>query len=220
MPLILSTKILTPTQRQYLLNAGLQVMEADFISVKIIPFDLPEYPSDRLIFTSQNAVQSVLQHPENQNLKKIPVLCVGDKTAALLQQSGWHVAHTEPYAADLGNYIAENCPQHRFLFFTGNLRSEQIPKIFRTNQIEYKEIQTYHTKLTPHRIETTPDAILFYSPSGVESYLKINSLSSEQLFCIGNVTAKAVSAYSSRVITALHPTVENVIIRCIKHFQE
>ena len=55
---ILSTKVLSPSQRETLVNAYFSVIEEDFIATKNQNFDLTEINSN-LIFTSQNAAQSV-----------------------------------------------------------------------------------------------------------------------------------------------------------------
>lgn len=219
MPLILSTKKLTFIQRQHLLDANIQVIEADFIKTEIISFTKLKTLPNRLIFTSQNAVRSVLQHSENKILKKIPVFCVGRKTATLLQENGWQVEKHWDYATDLAKEVASHHKQHRYTFFTGNIRSPQIGTIFREKRISLEEVQTYRTYLTSHQIKNKVQGILFFSPSGVESYLQKNSFGDEALFCIGNVTAKAVMGNSNRVMVASQPTIESVIVRCIKYFE-
>jgi uroporphyrinogen-III synthase len=55
---ILSTKKLLPSQKQFLLNAGFSVIEADFIGIRYKVPELKEV-NDNLIFTSTNAVKSV-----------------------------------------------------------------------------------------------------------------------------------------------------------------
>ena len=52
---ILSTKILSPLQKQELAKAGIEVIEADFIKTENKPFELKNL-NESLIFTSQNAV--------------------------------------------------------------------------------------------------------------------------------------------------------------------
>ena len=58
---ILSTKKLSEKQRQYLLNANFLVIEEDFISIQNKDFEI-ETVNDCVIFTSQNAVESVLRN--------------------------------------------------------------------------------------------------------------------------------------------------------------
>ena len=58
---ILSTKKLLPKQKQLLLDANFEIIEADFIEINIKNFELTNV-NDNLIFTSQNAVESVLEN--------------------------------------------------------------------------------------------------------------------------------------------------------------
>jgi uroporphyrinogen-III synthase len=52
-----------------------------------------------------------------------------------------------------------------------------------------KEIVAYTTMLTPQAITSPADGILFFSPSGVESYLLKNSGKQLVAFCLGETTA-------------------------------
>ena len=80
---ILSTKTLSPIQKQELVKATIQVIEADFIKTENASFEIKNL-NKNLIFTSQNAVLSILQHPKIDELKKKNVFCVGLKTKELL----------------------------------------------------------------------------------------------------------------------------------------
>ena len=65
-----------------------------------------------------------------------------------------------------------------------------------------------------------PDAaILFFSPSGVASYLKDNTIKKETCFCIGETTAEALQKITKNVIIAKNPTIEDVIEECINEYQ-
>ena len=61
---ILSTKKLLPKQKQLLLDANFEIIEADFIEINIKNFELTNV-NDNLIFTSQNAVESVLENAQS-----------------------------------------------------------------------------------------------------------------------------------------------------------
>ncbi|MEW5676621.1 uroporphyrinogen-III synthase [Flavobacterium enshiense] len=216
---ILSTKKLLSNQKQYLLNAGFSVVEADFITTKPVAFDLKNI-NDTLIFTSQNGVQSILQHPNVAELKAKEVFCVGIKTKALLEENGFTVTAHMGYAEDLAEIITLIYPNHTFTFFSGNLRRDTLPNALKEAGVVYNEINVYETLLTPQKIDSKPDGILFFSPSGVESYLKENKISKEIAFCIGETTANAASEFGIKnIIIANQPTIENTIIQCINEFK-
>jgi uroporphyrinogen-III synthase len=76
---ILSTKKLTSEQKQALIKANLEVLEVDFIQTQNKSFELKDL-NENLIFTSQNAVHSILSDPKSEELKSKNVFCVGLKT--------------------------------------------------------------------------------------------------------------------------------------------
>ena len=214
---ILSTKILSPIQKTALENANFNVTEADFIKTEHQDFDLKDIRNN-LIFTSQNAVQSVLLHSKCEQLKTKNVFCVGLKTKILLSENGFNVDVYTGYAEDLAEIITLIHSSDSFTFFSGNLRRETLPKALKEANIEFNEIKVYETTLTPQKIKGSFDALLFFSPSGVESYLKDNSIKKESCFCIGDTTASALLKITKNIIIPENPTIEDVIEECINEF--
>lgn len=207
---ILSTKTLLSHQKQALTDAGFSVTEANFIKTANSDFDLKGI-NDNLIFTSQNAVQSVLLHPKCGELKSKKVFCVGLKTKDLLEENGFAVEVYVDYASDLAEIITLIYKLESYTFFSGNLRRETLPKALKDAKINFNEIQVYETILTPQKIKTPVDGILFFSPSGIESYLKENTIKKEICFCIGETTAEALEKVTRNIVVAEEPTVEDVI---------
>jgi uroporphyrinogen-III synthase len=215
---ILSTKTLSDIQRQSLLIAGFDVFEEDFISTKKQQFELNNI-NDNLIFTSQNAAQSILENSNVDDLKAKNVFCVGLKTKILLSEAGFNVVAYTSYAADLAEIIALVYSQESYTFFSGNLRKETLPKALAAAGIKFNEIQVYETTLTPYKIQEKLDAILFFSPSAVESYLKKNVIKKENCFCIGETTAEALDKITKNIIVADQPSVEEVIDDVINEYK-
>ena len=216
---IYSTKKLLPNQRQYLLNAGFLVAEADFIAVSGKPFQYENH-NDYLIFTSQNAVESVLKNPKLGEIKTLKAFCVGEKTKSLLEQNGFEVVVSSDYAAELASIICNQFAKNSFTFFSGNLRRNILPDAMQLAQIKYDEIEVYETLLTSHKNQTKTDGILFFSPSAVESYLKKNKITDETCFCIGKATAEVAEHFTQNTIVANQPTIENVIIQTINSYNQ
>ena len=215
---ILSTKTLLKDQKQALLNANCNVIEVDFIQTKSQPFQLNEI-NDNLIFTSQNAVQSFLLDAKSEELKSKNVFCVGLKTKIMLSESGFNVIAYTGYAEDLAEIITLIYASESYTFFSGNLRRETLPKALKEAKIKFNEIQVYETTLTPQEIKTPVDAILFFSPSGIESYLKENKIKNETCFCIGTTTSSALNGITKNVIVATQPTIEDVIEEVIAEYK-
>jgi uroporphyrinogen-III synthase len=215
---ILSTKILTEIQKKALLDANFSVIDADFIQTKSQDFELNEI-QDNLIFTSQNAAQSVLLHPKSNELKSKNVFCVGLKTKALLEENEFNVIVYVDYASDLAEIITLIYANESYTFFSGNLRKETLPKALKEAKIKFNEIQVYETSLTPQKVKVAVEAILFFSPSGVESYLKENTIKKELCFCIGETTAEALVTKSKNILIAAQPSIEAVIEDAIAEFR-
>lgn len=215
---ILSTKILLSHQKQALLNANFNVIEANFIKTENSDFDLKGI-NDNLIFTSQNAAQSILLHPKSEELKSKNVFCVGIKTKALLEENDFNVDVYVDYASDLAEIITLIYSNESFTFFSGNLRKETLPKALKAAKVNFNEIQVYETTLTPQKIKTAVDGILFFSPSAIESYLKDNKIKNEICFCIGETTASSLEKITRNIIVADQPSVENVIEDVIEEFK-
>jgi uroporphyrinogen-III synthase len=207
---ILSTKKLSSEQKQALTAVNIDVIDTDFIQTHNKSFELKDL-NDNLIFTSQNAVHSILSHPKAEELKSKNVFCVGLKTKILLSENGFNVIAYTGYAADLAEIITLIYRNESYTFFSGNLRRETLPKALKDAQVKVNEIQVYETSLTPQKIKTAVEAILFFSPSGVESYLKDNTIKKETCFCIGETTAEALHKITKNIIIADQPTVEDVI---------
>ena len=221
-PSLLSTKTLSPIQKQELVKANIHVIEADFIKTENASFEIKNL-NKNLIFTSQNAVLSILQHPTIEQVKQKTVFCVGLKTKELLNENGFTVEAYTGFAEDLAEIITLVYADESFTFFSGNLRKDTLPEMLTENQIMFNEIKVYDTTLTPHKISDKLDGILFFSPSAVNSYLQKNTIANEKLFCIGNSTADALRNVLSEnkiknIKTAFQPSVENVIEQAIEYY--
>jgi uroporphyrinogen-III synthase len=144
---IVSTKMLLPNQKQYLFDANIHLIEEDFIETKIKNFELSKV-NDNLIFTSQNAVQSILQHPKCNELKSKNVFSVGMKTKDLLTENGFNVIAYTGYASDLAEIISLIYSKESYTFFSGNLRRDVLPNTLKENGIVINEIEVYETNIT------------------------------------------------------------------------
>jgi uroporphyrinogen-III synthase len=216
---IVSTKKLLPNQKQLLLDANIQLIEEDFIKTTFLSPPL-EGLGEALIFTSQNAVQSILQHPKCNELKSKNVFSVGMKTKDLLTQNGFNVIAYTGYASDLAEIISLIYNKESYTFFCGNLRRAILPDTLKENGITFNEIEVYETNITSKKIKSKLDGILFFSPSGVESYLKLNTIKDEMCFCIGETTAESLENKKIKnIIIADKPSVENVISDVLEYYK-
>lgn len=215
MPSILSTKKLSQSQKELVLNSGIGLVERNFIS--IVPLDY-SYGSleENIIFTSKNAVEIVCPRVNLQGKK---LFCVGDATEVLLNEKGYKVQEVANYGLDLANLIAENYSQEKFSFFCGKMRRPEIPKILKSHQIPLTEIEVYDTKLTPFGIDRKFEGVLFFSPSAVKSFCSLNELSESIAFCIGTTTAAEARKHTLKVVLGTKPSIESVLVQAIKYLR-
>src|SRR5690606_1128534 len=212
---VLSTKELNITQRNILEEAGIQCHEHNFISIKPSKFQAHEHV-EYAIFTSKNAVKSIL----NKNIHITNSFCVGGKTEALLKHHDFNVVEKAYQASTLANTIVAKYPNNTFHLFCGNLRREELPAMLKKHNIKLSETQVYQTKLTSKNMLRSFDAVLFFSPSAVESYAQRNLFEDTIVFCLGKTTEAEVRKHTNNLITANRTTIENVLVQVIKHFKE
>ena len=214
---LFSTKQLSPTQRQAFTSAGFSLEMEDFIEIlPVAPIGaIPQ--ADYFLFSSQNTLLSLAQNPYYAQLPHKRAFCVGEKSRQLLEQMGWEVLASFDYAKDLAPFLVEHYAQASFVFFCGAQRMNTLPNTLRAHHISLQEYIVYHTALTPKRLESPYDALLFFSPSAIESYLKDNEIGREKLICIGETTYAALPKGSQGYI-APRPTIEGVLECCMSLF--
>ena len=221
---ILSTRILAPRQKKIAEKQGIHLEEYNAIDISFRKFTL-DLDLDNYILTSQNAVRGFLRAVDNLPLPEKraealskPCFCVGSKTAKLLQENGLKVSKTAKNSRELAEFLAKNHQKETFLFICGNRRREDLPSILEENTVQYKEIIAYDTQSLPRPFDTVFDGVLFFSPSGVQSFTAMNDLSKSTAFCIGTSTEREALQHTSKTIIASEQRIESVIESSVNYF--
>ena len=212
---ILSTKTLSPSQKELFLSSGFNFVEYDAIQIEFIDFEAPK-KIENAIFTSQNAVRAFFSSHNVNSCKIENVFCVGDKTKILLEENGQKIKKKTKNASLLTDFIKKNHKNSSFHFFCGNLRREEIPSLLKKDKIDIFEVKTYRTILNLIKLNQNWDGILFFSPSCVQSFISENKMNSSIAFCIGETTASEVKKYNENIIISATTTVESVISKAMK----
>lgn len=167
------------------------------------------------LITSQNSVEAI----KNLNLKG-NFYVVGQKTAEKLIQNNFKVEITKNYASELAEFILENESPEEWIFFCGsNRRDELFDKLIPKGH-SIQEIQCYESNPVCHNLNGKEfDAIAFFSPLGVKSYLEKNKISCETLlFSIGKTTSEEIEIHTrNKIINAEIPTLESVVKTINEH---
>lgn len=219
MPTLLSTKKLSPAQSSLILHAGFGLVHYNAIKVDSMDFQW-DRPNRNLIFTSQNAITSVLNYITPEQLSGFKIFCVGEKTAQVLREFGCDISEMASYGKDLAEKIVARHSQQEFTYFCGNLRNDTLPDALQRNKVQFEEIKVYTTTLKKKTFGQEFDGILFFSPSGVRSFCSSNSIKDSICFCIGTTTALEVKNFSNNIVTATIPSIENVIVQAVGYLNK
>ncbi len=174
-----------------------------------------------VVFTSMNAVEAVGKMVSEKNTWKI--FCIGNTTRKLVKEifGEKNIAGTADNASALADTIIKNSIKN-IVFFSGDQRRDELPEKLKRNHIKVEEIVVYKTIETPELLSKSYDAILFFSPSAVQSFFSKNTISEgTQIFAIGATTADAAKSFSNKlIIVAEKPGKENLVNLAIKHYSK
>jgi uroporphyrinogen-III synthase len=202
------------SQRNLLIYAGLSVVEYNAVGIKFSDsINLPE-KSECAIFTSKNAFRAIHKRVCIKN-----AFCVGEKTGDMLRRNNIVVRLQRNSSKALAETILEDYSKNTFDFFCGNKRRPELLDVLSKNGIRFNEVVVYQTEPRPKQFDSSFDGILFFSPSGVQSYLEMNEPNQIPVFCIGNTTAAEARQYFEDVNVANSPKIENVIAKAASFFK-
>ena len=215
---ILSTKTLNEDSKKIFDDKKFDLFEHDFIKISSINFELPEHDGS-WIFTSQNTVNAVFSISKNINIIFNKIYCVGENTKSILSKNGQKVEKTLKNSSKLANFISKKAKNEKFLFCRSNIKNDDFTAFFKKEKIDLKEIVVYNNQPNSVTLDDKFEAIMFYSPSGINSFLKNNKLDSSYCICIGDTTASYAKNYSSNVVSCKTPSIKHVIKKTIKLFE-
>ena len=217
---ILSTR---PLPQQLIQDATAKNIEVDcisFIETKPLHDDFiflatEKYGShNTVVFTSMNAIEAITNAVNTVDLRW-RIACMEGTTLNLVQQhfKSSTIIATASNAMQLAEkIIALNNDKH-IVFFCGDKRRDELPALLKENNIEVEEVVLYKTKFTPLIIDKIYDAILFFSPSTVESFFSINKINATTvLYAIGKTTAETIKQFSNnKIIESNAPSKERLL---------
>lgn len=215
---ILSTKTLGEVSFERLLSAGHQISHYDIISAEPLPFAAPRY--EMYICSSQNAVNALSHYWKNQDqehLLNTDWYCVGDNTAEALRKLDLRVVEVGHSSKELieEKLSIPEVEEKRKLWLTGVKKTKETETYIRSKKAD--AIDVYLTIPNLRKVAESFDVILFYSPQGIEYFLKNNSIDEGvKVYCIGDTTAqKAKSLNIPVTAVAKTPSSERMVLDCI-----
>ena len=194
LPHIISTRKLNSNQVIELIEKGWTFTQHDFIC-KVI--DIPprlnrESIQKNIVLTSKSGVGAFLAIAKKLQLDitAFAVHCISQATRETAQAGGLHVQLSAPNASALADEIIKDKSIQSVTHLCSNLRREELSNKLKAANVHVYDLVAYRTEFTPVAIDMSYDAILFFSPSAVDSFLSSNALKSVPCFCIGQTTAQ------------------------------
>ena len=215
---VYSTKSFTEDQR-LLFHEKVVADSSDFIKISLNRIH-PRFLKNEIrnvIITSKNAVESLVTNYSAIELQFKNIYCVGRRTKRLVENKIGNVAHSEKNAKKLAEYLVEYIEGTEVTYFCSDLRLDDLPTVLEENNIKVNEIEAYKTKYDGLKVDESVEAVMFYSPSTVESFIQKNK-TDIIAFCIGETTANEARKHFSDVRVAKVPTVESVIELVNEHY--
>ena len=219
-PSILSTKPLSEEERGLVHSLGWKLREESFI--EILPLPYGTFSADHqtlLIFTSENGVILL----PSMDLTQSSVACLLGKTLDAVRKKfrEEQVICTAKNARDLARAIISDGRFTKAIFFCALDHRPELPQMLREAGIVLTEVPVYATTGTPMVVDTPFDAVLFFSPSAVDSFFAINTLPPGAVcFAIGETTAGVVRDYTDqRIIVSPFPNQKD-LLACVRFYYD
>lgn len=224
---ILSTKELSHDLIEQAADKGIQIDCIPFIQVKPIVSDvvrdkvLPISGKEiAVVFTSFHGAHAV--SGLNVDCTHWQIYCLSGATKKAVEECfpKATIKATAENATTLAHKIIEDKTQEVY-FFCGNARREELPKLLHTNKVAVHEVNVYQTHITSTELHKTYDGIVFFSPSGVESFLLENKIPENAvLIAIGQTTAASLTQFPQKLIIGEKPDPKLLIQKIISHFRD
>lgn len=207
---ILCTRPVEQAQIVAAANKGIAVEVLPFIETKslvdaILAAKIQQLAKQPLlaVFTSGNAIDAVIQALDGKR-PLWQLFCIGNTTREKAVQ---YFGENQLSASALNaTALAERLIQwpavHNspIVFFCGRQRRNELPEKLNAAGIALQEFVVYETLELTHSVSKNYDALLFFSPSAVHSFFKVNQAGGALLFAIGETTAATIKTYSSNTL--------------------
>jgi uroporphyrinogen-III synthase len=178
-----------------------------------------------VVFTSTHSVDIVedILHHEKKELPQWNVFTLDGRTKTAVTRflPTEAITATAANAAELATKIIERRLKE-VVFFCGNLRRPELPRMLSEAGIMVHEVEVYETFGTPRPVTQDYEAVLFFSPSAVDSFFLSNKLDPAVVcFSLGNTTAQVLSGYTkNKVVISTGTSQEEMMETVYSYFKK
>ena len=225
---VLSTKKLEPSLLKHAEENDIEIAEQEFISIQpVVSEEKQKEISEWLnksnmdvVFTSANAVEAVKNCLDKSGRRKFHCISGRTRSALLSYIHKEQIISTAEYGKDLAGKIMKHQVKE-IVFFCGNKRRDELPGILKAAGIKVYEVVVYETIETPSVNTDDFDAVLFFSPSAVQSFFSVNQLKNNVVcFAIGNTTADSIHQFNNNKIIICEQPSQAMMLDAVKiYFQ-
>jgi uroporphyrinogen-III synthase len=227
---VLSTKKLEPSLAKQAEENNIEIIEQEAIKVKPILSKekwqqisrVIESKKEFVVFTSSNAVLALnkyLNDYSNPSEIDWSIFSLSGKTKEALEGVSLGVIiETADNAKSLAEKIIKRNVSE-IVFFCGNKRRDELPAILNDAGIKVQEVIVYESMETPVVAETDVDAVLFFSPSAVQSFFSVNQLKDNVVcFAIGQTTADSIAGVASNKTFVCNTPSQKALLREVVNY--
>jgi uroporphyrinogen-III synthase len=232
---VLSTKKLGPSLIEKARENDIEIIEQEFISIqriwnketheKILAF--PKQGLYTAAITSANAVSVLNDYmlaDDDCHIIAWNFYCLQGRTKQAIQTAplldNTVIAGEAANAFLLADEIISKGIKE-IIFFCGDKRRDDLPSKLREAEVNVHEVMLYETIRTPVAVGNDFDAILFFSPTGVQSFFAVNELMQGVVcFAIGPTTSNNIKSFTTNpVVSSVIPDPKVIIDEVIEHFK-
>lgn len=216
---ILSTRTLSLSRIQEVEALGFRFIIHDFISkyISTPQNNTKQSINKNIILTSKTGVNAFLQMAKEWRLdiNTYHVFCISQSTKELALTSGLKVVSSAPHASAIADEILKHKGINAVTHISSNQRRHELSEKLEAAAIKVQDLIGYRTEFTPKIIHQSYDAILFFSPSAVDSFLSQNELQQAECFCIGNTTGRYARQIGYQNIYVSDTPTEDALVKTI-----
>jgi uroporphyrinogen-III synthase len=217
---VVSTRLLPSEAADKIRQLGLDLIEHDFIEKRFT--DAPDLTELKLlphvVLTSVAGVLAFINvvNKHGLNKDKFQIYCIEQETCAEALRQGLRVIGTAGTASLLADVIITHRSVRAVTFVCSNIRRDVLPEKLRAADRTVHEWKGYSVTANPLRVNEGP-FLLFFSPSGIDSFRLLNTPENFEVVCIGETTAAHARLRGfTKVYCSDKSTVESVVSKVIE----
>ena len=217
---ILSTKQLATSQTD-MFDDQIGFKMSDFVAIRynrLKPI-IVKNPIENVLISDINAVEALLQNFSPAALDFVNIYCAGRRVKRLIEKKIKKVTHVENSVKELAEFIVKMRIDKGITYFCGN-GNDELKDLLKKNEIEVTSVEAYRIVLNERKFDDDFDAILFYSVSGIQSFMEDNQPKNAVAFCIGQATTDEARKHFKKVEISKMPTIESVLKSVNQYFKK